>query len=482
MVTCQTPLSGFEHQSKEGAFVMTVLVDRPVRATTAEPVLESLDRVPLEVLERDLVACAAQSFALAARFLTLVAAFDRREGWAGAGLRSCAHWLSWRCGISLHAAREKVRVARALDSLPTLAAAFARGRVSYSKVRAVTRVATPSDEKRWVELAESGTATQVERIAAGYRRAMAPEDAAPSALEASDTPNEAPVGEVHRRFLPGGLVELTVVLPADEAELVTRSLVAAADSATGEQGSTQGGSVASARRAPGSLPGRLGRGLVAVAESFLAHGAAERPGGDRYVVAVHVDLDVLAEGRDPEPWETGELEHDGQRLAGHVLRRIACDAALQAVVTGEQSSPLDVGRRRRVVSSRQRRALVARDGGCVFPGCDQRRWVDAHHIVHWADGGPTDLSNLVLLCRFHHGAMHERGFSVTVVDGRVTVRDPSGDELEPAPGLGNGQWLGAAPAPADVDEPMCHWSGEPLDLTWAVGAMCDLAAAEPRPA
>jgi hypothetical protein len=133
------------------------------------------EEVPLEVLERDLVACAAQVFALEARFLTLIAAFDRRRGWSGVGVRSYAHWLSWRCGINLHAARERVRVARTLEHLPAVAAAFGQGRISYSKVRAITRVATPSDEHTWLDLAEAATATRVERIVAGYRRATTPE-------------------------------------------------------------------------------------------------------------------------------------------------------------------------------------------------------------------------------------------------------------------------------------------------------------------
>ncbi len=149
---------------------------------------------PLEVIERELVACASQLFALESRFLALVAAFDRRQGWVGAGVRSCAHWLSWRCGISLHSARERVRVARALETLPAISRAFDEGRVSYSKVRAVTRVATPADEQTWLEVAESGTATHVERIAGGYRRATAPDpaDDVPGFTSSDDQPEPEP--------------------------------------------------------------------------------------------------------------------------------------------------------------------------------------------------------------------------------------------------------------------------------------------------
>ncbi len=185
---------------------------------------------PLEVIERELVACASQLFAMESRFLALVAAFDRRQGWAGAGVRSCAHWLSWRCGISLHSARERVRVARALETLPAVSRAFDEGRISYSKVRAVTRVATPEDEQTWLEVAESGTATHLERIAGGYRRATRPDPADdPARSRSSDDEPEPEIGQVHRRYLPGGAIELTMVLSAEDAELVFRALEAAAD-------------------------------------------------------------------------------------------------------------------------------------------------------------------------------------------------------------------------------------------------------------
>lgn len=502
-----------------------------------------LDDLPLAQLERDLVACASRLFALEAWFLRLLGAFDRREGWAGAGVRSCAHWLSWRCGISLHAAREKVRVARSLEGLPLIAEAFAAGRVSYSKVRAVTRVATPQDEGMWLDLAESGTATHVERITAGYRRATDHGAEGDGAGKDSSDAESAPVtGEVHRRYLPDGRVELRLVLTPEDAALVVQALDvaspadaelhpdaadddhddhedggdaagagedgdddaalvagASSDSSAGSRSSRDGADVrdgcamwsamARSRRrsyVSGCLPGRLGQGLVRVAESFLAHGHQARAAADRYLLSIQVDAEVLAAGRDPEPFEIGELMPDGERLSGHVLRRIGCDATLQAVLLRTDGSPLDVGRARRVVSRRQRRALQSRDRGCVFPGCTERRWVDAHHIVHWADGGRTDLSNLVLLCRWHHGVVHELGLHIVIVDGRARVHGSHGEELPAVPELADvppaerptlhrpGAALPEALGNSVVGEPPCHWAGEPLDLGYAVGALCDL--------
>ena len=451
----------------------------------------SLDEVPLEVLERDLLACASRLFALEAQFLLLVAAFDRREGWAGDGVRSCAHWLSWRCGISLHAARERVRVARALEQLPRLSEAFGTGRISYSKVRAVTRVATPEDESTWLDLAESGTATHVERISAGCRRALASDESDDDEAGAEGGPAEP--GEVRLRYLSDGRVELVAVLAADDAELVMQAML----SASAPEYSDHGGHGAKRRYERGSLAPRCASGLRGMADSYLAHARGERDNGATHLVVVQVDADVLAEARDPEPYEVGQLEATGRRLAGHVLRRLACDATLQAAVTGSDGH-VTMGRRRRLVSARQRRALAVRDGGCVFPSCTERRWVDAHHLQHWADGGPTELWNLALLCRAHHTTVHEGGFQLELVEGRIAVRRADGSVLPISPRL-PGAVHPTMPDPTVPDptvpdptvpdlaiaptvvRPTCHWSGHPLDLRWAVASVCDEVALSRRP-
>jgi Domain of unknown function (DUF222)/HNH endonuclease len=428
----------------------------------------SLEEVPLEVVERDLLACASRLFALEARFLVLVAAFDRREGWAGDGVRSCAHWLSWRCGISIHASRERVRVARALEQLPRLSEAFGTGRISYSKVRAVTRVATPEDEATWLDLAESGTATHVERISAGCRRALAPDESDDGETGADDGPAE--LGEVRLRYLPDGRVELVAVLAADDAELVMQAMLSASAPESGDHGAEG----RKRRYEPGSLAPRCAGGLRGMADSYLAHGPGQRDNGASHLVVVQVDADVLAEARDPEPYEFGQLEATGRRLAGHVLRRLACDATIQAAVTGPDGL-VTMGRRRRLVSARQRRALAVRDGGCVFPSCTERRWVDAHHMQHWADGGPTELWNLALLCRSHHTTVHEGGFQLELVEGRVVVRRVDGSQVPISPRLPDAADP-TAPDPVigpTVVQPTCHWSGHPLDLRWAVASVCD---------
>jgi hypothetical protein len=113
-------------------------------------------------------------------------------------------------------------------------------------------------------------------------------------------------------------------------------------------------------------------------------------------------------------------------------RQMSCDASIVRVVTAGSSEPLDLGRRTPVISAAQRRAVVVRDRHCRFPGCDRPpEWCDAHHIVHWADGGPTDLCNLILLCRRHHVLLHARdGFALAIEDGRPAFRRPDGTVLE----------------------------------------------------
>ncbi|MGH7448020.1 MAG: DUF222 domain-containing protein, partial [Longimicrobiales bacterium] len=146
---------------------------------------------------------------------------------------------------------------------------------------------------------------------------------------------------------------------------------------------------------------------------------------ERYQVVVHVELATLAcagaGGR-------SELE-DGTRVSAETSRRLACDASIVRVQRGYDSAILDVGRRTRTIPPALRRALEVRDAGCRFPGCGLR-FCDAHHVVHWADGGATALSNTVLLCRYHHRLVHEGGFRVELPPGcRPNFYDPRGQPL-----------------------------------------------------
>jgi hypothetical protein len=143
---------------------------------------------------------------------------------------------------------------------------------------------------------------------------------------------------------------------------------------------------------------------------------------------VDVDLDLLARDGD------GTVHvRDGPALAPETARRLGCDASVVPILASG-GEVLSVGRRSRSVPARIRRALEARDRGCRFPGCDHRRWVDAHHIRHWAAGGETSLENLILLCRHHHRLVHEGGYSVrSRADGRLEFQRPGGGVVPASP-------------------------------------------------
>jgi hypothetical protein len=280
--------------------------------------------ISLEELEAQITELAGHLNAANYRWLSLIAEFDRRRGWADGKLPSCAHWLNFKCGLNLGAAREKVRVGHALAALPKIAASMARGELSYSKVRALTRVACAATEDTLLMYALHGTAFHVERV-----------------------------------------------------------------------------------------------------------------------------------------------------VSGCPLSR--------------EREPLDVGRKTRSIPAAIRRALNSRDNGCRFPGCTHQRYVDAHHIEHWADGGETKLANLVTLCRLHRRLVHEGEISVeTLSDGTWRFLRPDGSHYEvvpvsPAP-TSDGEELRHAHSELDIridnNTAATRWRGERMDYELGVWVLCNQANRE----
>jgi len=171
--------------------------------------------------------------------------------------------------------------------------------------------------------------------------------------------------------------------------------------------------------------------LTTMAETTLRHGPGHLSAGDRYQVVVHVTAETLAEG------EAGRCELEcGQHLAQDTARRIACDGRLLRITDDAAGNPLDIGRKTRVVPPAIQRALRSRDHGCSIPGCTRDRFVDAHHIRHWANGGKTALDNLILLCRHHHRLAHEGGFSAErIAEGAIQFTRPDGRVIAEHPRL-----------------------------------------------
>ena len=412
-----------------------------------------LGDVPLERLEREITQLAAHINAATCSWLLLVGEFDRRRGWGAWGCNSCAHWLSYRCGLSPAAGREQVRVARALPELPAIRAAFGRGELCYSQVRALTRIASPETEADLVVVARHATAGELEVIVRAYRGLL---------------PSTAPGSRyLHCRHDDDGSLLIQARLPADEGALVVAALEAGrdairaarrpdagdpeqhADTDGAPRPAAGGGSVSAETTQSGDNraealavgdgePAAGGRpaasnadAIVLMAQTLLSTGAAERTGADDYQVVVHVDAATLADRDDDDQDGDGgpcQLDH-GPALHPDTARRLACDASLVRILESD-GRPLSIGRKTRTVPPALRRALKARDPVCRFPGCPQRRFLHAHHIHHWAHGGRTDLSNLIQLCSHHHRLLHEGGYTTQrAAHGKLRFLRPDGQPL-----------------------------------------------------
>ena len=453
---------------------------------------------------------AARINAAESQMMTLIAAFDRRGGWKD-GFGSCAEWLAWRTGIKIGPARERVRTARALEKLPQTAGALREGTISYAKVRALTRVATPECEAELLEFARAGSAAKLERTVRMWRKLSRDEE-----LTAEEARHRSRTFSV---FVDGdGMYVVKGRLEPEAGAVLMRAVEAASDALFRREGRAGAGSHEGNDGASRPEPKhRRADAVGLLAERALAAGfgdgechesdgdvdpmdsdldeldvdadpmgsdldeldvdadpmgsdldeldgaqttesnAALRgepvttPGAEpqntanappriesgtraeRYQVMVHCDAATLAAEGEP-----GRSDLDGIRVSSETSRRMACDAAVVAMVHARDGSVLSVGRRTRTIPPHIRRALEERDRGCRFPGCGCR-FTEAHHVKHWADGGETSLRNTLLLCRRHHRVVHEGRVKVgRSPDGTVLFFTPRGRMLADAPKHGAG--------------------------------------------
>ena len=510
---------------------LPVAEDRMGVADPAEAAPRPATNLPsdTERLGDEIARLAAHLHAATLRLLVLIREFDEREGWVQ-GFRSCAEWLSWRTGIAAGPAREKVRVARALAPLPRISGAMARGELSYSKVRALTRVATAENEEELLEVARHATAAHIEKLVRAWRRM--------DRLEEGEAERE----RHRRRYLrlypdEDGSYVLRGRLDAEVGSLLEKALEWAREalyrreagdlddlddpahpnghpfglSVSGEV-SGSGFETEESPELTATVPQRLADALGLLAERAMGGGepgsevsgegrAASPVAGraDRFQVVVHVDLDTL---KGDSELGSAALEGSSVHVPAETSMRLACDSGVVEMTHGDGGHVLDVGRKRRTVPPAIRRALEYRDRGCRFPGCTCR-FTDAHHIVHWANGGETKLENLLLLCRRHHRAVHEGGFRVELVADRgreARERDGKdlGGGLRSAGGAGgwevhfyrpDGRPIPLVPRPpflpADPVEELVRdhraggvhpgawtttplWDGEPLDCSLAI--------------
>ena len=427
----------------------------------------------LKRLGDEIAELSAHLDAATARLLDLIREFDAQEGW-GNGFRSCADWLSWRVGLDKGAARERVRVARALGTLPRLARAFAGGEISYSKIRALTRVAAPETEEALLRIARAGTAVHVERIVRGWRYMDRKAEAESSARQHKSR-------ALHVSYDDDGMVVIRGRLAPEVGAVRLRALDAARETLYQQR---RAQAMEPEQDVP-TMEQQRADALALVAETALHQGIDPGAPGERYQVVVHVDAAVLA--------DTDQVGHsvleDGVRVPAGTSQRLACDASRVVMRHDADGRVVEIGARTRTIPPALRRALLHRDHGCRFPGCGLRLG-EGHHVRHWAAGGPTTLSNLALLCRRHHRAVHEEGYQVARQhDGALEFRQPDGrvlPDVPPAPVLPVDplQALRATNVRygrhIDARTACTGWRGERLNVGWAIDVLHPRASVRPR--
>jgi hypothetical protein len=463
-----------------------------------------------DALAGRICAAAAISAQSQCQLLELLGEFDAIAGikhWSG--FKSLAHWLSWSCSMTSGVAREHVRVAKALRSMPTVAGLFREGRLSYSKVREVTRVVDKVDEQRLCELALTATASQLARMISGFRSA-----------------DGMRIGQQTKRKLSwhereDGMVEFRARLAKDEAAL----LIAAVDSAKDQFGPPPAKpdpcGDAEQQPAPGVGSYSNADALLDVAGGFLNAAPQDRSGADRTRVVVHVSAEQLAGNVAAAPPNSEEdaVARSAAEGAGNVpaatpptaavchiagvgsveaatAQRHACDSPLLGAILDKHGKVLALGRSRRLVSKAQRRALLIRDRMCRYPGCDSSRHLKAHHVVPWILGGRTDLDNLILLCQWHHTVVHEGGVTITGAPDRWLFRKPDGrpcDQWVDDENLARQLAFALRRQQAQQDQLAAvnsfqhpdaqtirpRWAGEPFDLHACVQALFTIKHSKP---
>jgi hypothetical protein len=315
--------------------------------------------------------------AASADILATVSRFDETGQWTADGATSMSSWLAARYGLTWGTAREWVRVSHTLDRLPAIARAYASGRLSWDQLRPLTKFATAETDEAWAQRAPAWRPSSLHREAARHQR-----------VRERDTEDARRIRSLSMWWdQEMRLLYLEGILPAEQGAAVQAALERRAEEIvlTDTPDSPQ--------------EARMADALV---ELVCETGSASAP-----VVVVHADAEVLA-GRDPRARPLAETE-SGAQLSGEAVRRLACDARIEWVLESG-GRPVGIGRRSRHIPPHLMRLLRHRDGGCRFPGCERRRWLKAHHLVHWAHGGATDLDNLVILCDAHHRLIHEGGW------------------------------------------------------------------------
>lgn len=426
-------------------------------AATSAPTSETSDTRTAFALEAEVARVAGIRNAADAQLVTLVARALASGAWRGARIHSPEQWLMWQCGLERSTAGRIVRLARRAAELPATMARFADGRLSLDQAATVARYAPASHEDSVSRVATHATVAQIVRATRRYgfdtENLPATDPASPDAPAEGPSPEEI---ERVERNVSFGVDEhcwwARVRLPLDEGTSVQAALTAARERL---------------HRADPKARLSWADALVALARTATANGAAgaERPA--RALALIHLETRV---GPGDPGWVATA---NGTMLPAALRRYLTCDGDVQ-IVRLANGTPVDVGRRHHAVPERLRRLVFHRDGHrCRVPGCDQTLWLQAHHLRHWEDGGPTDLANLAALCPSHH-RLHHRGLLAITgnANGDLTFTDHHGRRLDPA-----GRPRSPGPGDTPAVDPYQRPTGERLQAHWVHFQRTDPTAA-----
>ncbi|MDQ2723117.1 MAG: HNH endonuclease [Actinomycetota bacterium] len=343
-------------------------------------------------------------------WLRAIADADRRGAGVEQGATSTQRWLSEAGNLAPGAASRAVRLALGLEHRPEVAAALGRGEISAEHAKVILHVLAelpddlPNDGATECETYLLNAARQEDAVVLGRRGTDLLHRLCPEAVELTE--EEAVAAREFRITASGhpGLCKITGSLDTEAAELA-RSILSPLAAPRPKQDGVED---------PRTPAHRMGDAFVELCQRAAEHACVPGEAYTRPHITLTMDAEALVAGRGA----AAHLMFLGP-LSAAAARRLACDCEVTPVTLDEHGVPLDLGRSTYIVSGGLRRALTTRDRGCAFPGCGRpSSWCHAHHRIHWADGGPTSLDNLVLLCGHHHRMVHHKGWTVILGDDR----------------------------------------------------------------
>ncbi|KIU17060.1 HNH endonuclease signature motif containing protein [Mycolicibacterium llatzerense] len=374
-----------------------------------------------------------QRNAIDARLVQIAAEIDRDGLWGAIGARSLTSLVAWKTGVSPRNAEVLVAVAHRLEEFPRCAEAMREGRLSLDQVGVVAEHAADGSDEHYAQFAASTTVTQL-RTAVKLEPRPEPE------------PKPDPERSIKKTTHDDGSTTYTIRLPKLEAAKLDAAIASHQDALVADWKRDHENDERVSDEAP-PFPNQVD-GFMSVVESGWDTDVARRQHGQHTTIVVHLDLD-----------HDSAAVHLGSVLTDDERRMLLCDATCE-VWLEKHGQPIGAGRSTRTISRRLRRALEHRDRCCVVPGCGATRGLHAHHIIHWEDGGVTELRNLVLVCPYHHRLHHRGGITITGPADRLVVTDAAGQPL-------SNRSLARPPTTPPPDVPPCPGpTGERAQWWW----------------